>query len=107
MNVGEVWIVDFPFEDDPTQSKIRPCVIIDIDSELAVLSIKVTRHEARDEYDVPIFKWREANLLNLSYARVSKVMVFSRENFVKKCGTLDEMDFNNIKRAFVKFHSNA
>ncbi|MGI6605498.1 MAG: type II toxin-antitoxin system PemK/MazF family toxin [Peptococcia bacterium] len=107
MNVGEVWIVDFPYEDDPTKSKIRPCIIIDIEDELLVLSIKVTTHESRDEYDVPIFKWREANLLNPSYARVSKVLLFNKESFIKKCGTLSEMDFENIKRAFVRYYSSS
>lgn len=31
MNVGEVWEeVDLPFEDDTTQSKRRPCIIIEV-----------------------------------------------------------------------------
>lgn len=82
MNVGEVWAVDFPFEEDNTQSKIRPCIIMDIDT-LEVLSIKVSTHEARDEYDIPIFKWKEANLLKPSYARVAKTMIFFKRSFYK------------------------
>ena len=54
MDIGKVWQVNFPFDDDLTQFKPRPCVIIDIDT-LEVLSIKVTTHKARDEYDIPIF----------------------------------------------------
>ncbi|MDD4666096.1 MAG: type II toxin-antitoxin system PemK/MazF family toxin [Clostridia bacterium] len=104
MNIGEVWTVDFPFEDDATQSKIRPCLIMDVQDKVYVLSIKITRHKARDEYDIPIFKWEEANLLEPSFARVSKVMLFLKDCFIKKCGKLNDTDFNNIKRAFVKYY---
>lgn len=105
MKVGEVWAVDFPFEDDPTQSKIRPCVIIDVD-KLEVLSIKVTTHEPRDEFDVPIFKWQTANLPEPSYARVSKSMILSQNVFKRKFGILEDNDFRNISKAFIKYHSN-
>jgi hypothetical protein len=104
MNVGEVWSVDFPYEDDPTKSKIRPCIIIDVDN-LEVLSLKVTRHEARDEYDIPIFKWREANLLEPSFARVSKYLTLPKESFIKKYGDLNTMDFDNITRAYMRYQS--
>lgn len=104
MNVGEVWIVDFPFEDDPLQSKRRPCIILDVDT-LEVLSIKVTTHAQRDVYDVPIFKWREANLLEPSYARVAKIILLPKDSFMRKCGDLDNKDFNNIMKTFIKYHS--
>lgn len=103
MNVQEVWTVEFPFEDNPTQSKIRPCIIIDIDT-LEVLSIKVTTHESRDEYDIPIFKWKEANLIEPSYARVSKSMSIPKESFIKKCGMIADVDFKNISKAFIKYN---
>jgi mRNA-degrading endonuclease toxin of MazEF toxin-antitoxin module len=104
MNVGDIWFVDFPFEDDKSQSKERPCIIIDVDT-LEVLSIKVTTHKPRDEYDIPIFKWREANLSEPSFARVSKTMAFSKNDFIRKIGELDLIDFRNIANAFKKFHS--
>lgn len=103
MNVGEVWGVDFPFEDDPTQSKVRPCIILDVET-LEVLSVKVTRHEPRDEFDIPIFKWQEANLLEPSYARVSKTLLIPKNSFTKKYGMLNEIDLRNIINAFIKYH---
>ena len=104
MHVGEVWAVDFPFEDDPTQSKVRPCVIMDVD-KLEVLSIKVTTHEQRDDYDIPIFKWKEANLIEPSYARVSKSMAIPKESFISKYGMLNDTDFKNIIKAFIEYNS--
>lgn len=74
----------FPFENvKPVDAQIsavravkspRSCIIMDVDT-LEVLSIKVTKHEPRDEYDILIFKWQEAQLPEPSYARVSKTMV--------------------------------
>jgi hypothetical protein len=104
MNVGEVWEVDFPFEDDPTQLKRRPCIIMNVDI-LEALSIKVTHHDSRDDYDIPIFKWKEANLLEPSYARVSKIVVFPKESFIRKFGRIHETDFRNISKAFDEYHS--
>ena len=104
MNVGEVWEVDFPFEDDPTQSKRRPCIIMNA-GIVGALSIKVTKHQSRDEFDVPIFKWKEANLLEPSYARVSKIMVFPKKAFIRKFGIIQDSDFKNISKAFIEYHS--
>ena len=105
MKVGEVWAVDFPFEEDSAQSKIRPCIIMDLDT-LEVLTIKVTKHESRDEYDIPIFKWQAANLPEPSYARVAKTMAFSKDSFIKKYGDLCSTDFRNISKAFIEYHIN-
>jgi len=104
MNVGEVWYIDFPFEDDPNQSKKRPCIVIDVDT-LEVLSIKVTTREARDEYDIPIFKWRDANLLEPSYARVSKSMMIPKSSFEERWGMIAKTDFKNIEKAFIKYNT--
>jgi hypothetical protein len=104
MNVGEVWVVDFPFEDDPTQSKLRPCIIMDVEI-LEVLSIKVTSHESRDDYDIPIFKWKEANLVEPSCARVSKIMTLPKKAFIRKFGTISESYFKNITKAFIRYYS--
>ena len=102
MDVGEVWEVNFPFDDDDSQSKRRPCVIMDIDT-LEVLSLKVTTHEPRDEYDIPIFKWRDANLLEPSFARVSKVAFIKKNDFLMKNGELELSDFSNITKAFKRY----
>ncbi|PKM50702.1 MAG: PemK family transcriptional regulator [Firmicutes bacterium HGW-Firmicutes-7] len=104
MNVGEVWFVEFPYEDDLTQFKPRPCIVLDIE-KLEVLSIKVTSQDARDDYDVPIFKWRESHLDKPSFARVSKTILLKKESFLKKLGDIHRDDFNNIVRKFMEYNS--
>ena len=104
MDIGEIWGVDFPFDDDSSQSKIRPCLILDVET-LEVLSLKVTTHVARDEYDIPIFKWRDANLPKPSFARTSKAVSLPKKSFLKKYGKIDDMDFGNIIEAYMKFNT--
>jgi hypothetical protein len=107
MDIGEIWWVEFPYEEEgSTESSIRPCIIMNVDENLEVLSIKVTKHRPRDDYDIPIFKWQEANLKLPSYARVSKSLIFKQDSFLKKIGDMNGADFKNIINAFIRFHSN-
>lgn len=93
MNVWEIWFADFPFEDSPTVVKSRPVIILNIDP-LEVLSIKVTSKDVRadDPYDIAIVHWKESGLKFPSVARISKVMLLSKDKFKFKIGTLHDED---------------
>ena len=77
---GEVWFVEFPLEEDNSQTINRPVVVLD-ENTLGVLSVKITKHSPRkeDPYDTPIIYWQEANLRLASTARVSKVFLLSQQ----------------------------
>lgn len=47
MNIleGDVWLVNFPLEEDPTQFLPRPVVVINVET-LEVLSVKVTKTDS-------------------------------------------------------------
>lgn len=110
----EVWLADFPYDDDPQTTKLRPVIVLsqtdegltvaDINEE-SYLSVKVTGHEVRDEddYDTIIVKWREANLNRESVARVSKTINLPKSQFVRKLGEADDTDFTNILTKFLEF----
>ena len=52
INIGDVVICIFPFDDDPNKKKIRPAVVIDINAQgLVVLTLKVTSKKPRNKYD--------------------------------------------------------
>ena len=72
-NKGEVWFVEFPLEEDNSQTLNRPVVVLD-ENTLGVLSVKITKHAARkeDPYDVPILYWHEANLRLSSIKNLSR-----------------------------------
>jgi hypothetical protein len=100
-NRGEVWFVEFPFEEDNTKTTNRPVIVLD-ENTLGVLSVKITKHAPREEdpYDVPILYWQEANLRLSSTARVSKVLLLSPDNFIFKIGELHPDDLERIARMY-------
>ncbi|MDM0944459.1 type II toxin-antitoxin system PemK/MazF family toxin [Clostridium perfringens] len=115
----EVWVAKFPFEENNSQYKIRPVIILgttltddevevlDIEEELEekYLSTKITTHECRqnDKFDTIIVKWREANLNRESIARVSKTIVLERSQLLRKIGDADESDFFNILERYIEY----
>lgn len=104
MNIGDVWFVNFPLEDDPTQSLNRPVLVLDIDS-LEVLSVKVTTTPPRpnDVYDTPIVYWEAAKLRFKSTARVSKTIYLPKSQFKFKIGELHPDDLSSVQDALIRF----
>lgn len=72
---------------------------------LGVLSIKITKHKVRedDPYDTPIIYWEEAGLRLASMARVSKVILLTRDSFIFKIGDLNKDDLNRIEEKYNKY----
>ena len=103
-NKGEVWFVEFPLEEDNTQIINRPVIVLD-ESILGDLSVKITKHSPRaaDPYDIPILYWQEANLRLASTARVSKVILLSKDSFIFKIGDLREEDLERIEKMYQKY----
>lgn len=96
-----MWFVEFPLEEDNSNTINRPVVILD-ENTLGVLSVKITKHLPRQEdpYDIPIIYWQEANLRLASTARVSKVMVLSPDSFIFKIGDLNHEDLQRIEEMY-------
>lgn len=103
---GEVWFVEFPLEEDTSQTINRPVVVLD-ESTLGVLSVKITKHVPRpeDSYDTPIIYWKEANLRLASTARVSKVLLLSPDDFIFKIGDLHPDDLEKIEEQYARYIS--
>jgi mRNA-degrading endonuclease toxin of MazEF toxin-antitoxin module len=106
MNIlaGDVWLVNFPLEEDSTQFLPRPVVVLNVET-LEVLSVKVTKTDPRDydDYDIPIVYWQEANLRFKSTARVSKTIYINISQFKHKIGTLHQDDLILIQNLFIAF----
>lgn len=103
-NKGEVWFVEFPLEEDNSQTINRPVVVLD-ENNLGVLSVKITKHSPRkeDPYDTPIIYWQEANLRLSSTARVSKVFLLSQDSFIFKIGDLHQDDLERVEEMYQKY----
>ena len=103
-NKGEVWFVEFPLEEDNSQTINRPVIVLD-ENTLGVLSVKITKHSPRkeDPYDTPILYWQEANLRLASTARVSKVFLLSQDSFIFKIGNLHQDDLDRVEEMYQKY----
>ncbi|WP_432204433.1 type II toxin-antitoxin system PemK/MazF family toxin [Cetobacterium somerae] len=106
---GEVWLAEFPFEDDLNKSKVRPVVILDNGNleQFKVLSVKITSKFARDEYDVPLLYWQQAKLRFPSIARTSKFMYLPKSVFKYRLGDLHDDDMKLLETKFVEFVMNS
>ncbi|MDM5248361.1 MULTISPECIES: type II toxin-antitoxin system PemK/MazF family toxin [unclassified Lysinibacillus] len=103
MKVGDIYKIDFPFEQGQG-SKYRPVlvfILITENSEFIALKIMST---PRSFNRVKIDNWKEANLSNESYVQLDN---FKRVKFNKSSnyvGTLNFDDYNKIVSEFNKFH---
>lgn len=108
MKKGEVWLAKFPYEEDHSQSKVRPVVVLDngILEEYKVLSVKITSQMLRDEYDVPLLYWQNAKLRSPSIARSSKFVMLPKGVFIRKLGELHIDDLLLVETKFIEFVEN-
>lgn len=96
MNKWDVWIADVYFEDDPTQSKQRPVVIVSLEPTVCI-SLKITSHKKRDckgEYE--IIEWVFAGLNCPSVIRASKICRLKDSDFSRRIGHLHPVDIKNL-----------
>lgn len=91
---GDVWYAEVHFSVDPTQSKIRPVVIVANDKaiDLDVLAAPITTGSPRSDYDVQLVHWKETGLPAKSVARTSKQHPIYNAKFKQRLGALHPDD---------------
>jgi mRNA-degrading endonuclease toxin of MazEF toxin-antitoxin module len=97
MKSGEIWYMNFPFEENETQTIQRPSIIVaEVDNQ--VVAIKVTKHDPRenDPFDVKIEYWKEAGLSVPSTARISKTKYIDKSQILNRKGELHPSDIECI-----------
>lgn len=92
-----VWIAVVYFEDDPTEFKERPVIVLDDHISLC-FSLKVTSKEKNDKYHVKLKQWMAAGLPKPSWVDISKIIKIRDENFRKEIGMLDIEDIYEIMK---------
>lgn len=101
---GDIWLVSFPLEEDPTEFLPRPVIVLNIELPY-ILSTKITKHDPRvaDPYDTPVHHWRDANLKFPSTARVSKTIPLKLSNFIHFIGTASTNDLLTIQERYTRY----
>lgn len=81
---GEVWKLEFAFEDDPTLSKRRPVVVAVVEERAGrAVVVKVAGHGPRKEFsgEMRLADWQGAGLSKPSTVRCSKSLSVGLEAF--------------------------
>ena len=100
----EVWFANFPFEDDPTQSKDRPVIVLHVDeNSCKVLSMKVTSSPPYSEFEIEIFNWEQIPLHHKSTADAASVQYILKSAFRRRIGKLSDDDWENVLMLYEKF----
>lgn len=96
MERWDLYWADVPFEDDPSQKKLRPVVIMR-DMVVYVLTLKVTSHDKRenDPYEYELLEWQEAGLYEPSVVRI-KLSQLKPEAFHGRIGRLSAADIAGL-----------
>ena len=94
----EIWWAIVKFEDDPTQSKRRPVLVVS-DKTAFIISLKITHHEPRAEFDgeYRVIRWQESGLTQPSTIRYSKKLKLFESDFVGQIGKLHPTDIQNLR----------
>ena len=103
-NVGDIVWVDFPFEENPEKSKLRPGVIIDTvpgpaenESLWVVLYVTTSKHRAKEPSFIELLP---PPLDYVSYIGVKKISRFSDQAIIRKIGSIDAKLLETVIQAY-------
>ncbi|MFM8804932.1 MAG: type II toxin-antitoxin system PemK/MazF family toxin [Planctomycetia bacterium] len=88
--VGEVVSVEFPFTDMQGRKR-RPGIVLAGDSSDLLLA-RITTHEPRDAFDVPLEDWAMVGLPKPSTVRLLKLVSLDARLVHHSIGTLSPVD---------------
>ena len=100
----EVWFAKFPFDEDETQSKDRPVIVLAVDDEMcSVLSLKITSTPPYSEFEIELFDWAQIPLSHISTADVSSAKFILKTDFHRKIGKLSDDDWDNVTDLYTRY----
>lgn len=62
MGETQVWSAWVGYEDQPSEGKYRPVLVIDVNDRQATRTHPFTSDNATDEYDIEVFDWHDIPL---------------------------------------------
>lgn len=102
-NIGEVWWIHFPY-DDEVNEKRRPAIVIDNET-IAILATYVTSKNKDNPYSIEIEDWEKAGLPKPSWTRIDKIVRINEWYMDKKIGDLSQKDLTKIMQLVVEITS--
>lgn len=102
-NIGEVWWVMFPYQDQSVEKR-RPAIVID-DDTIAILTVQVTSKDKNVPYSIELEDWDSVGLSKPSWARIDRIVKISEWNIESKIGELSDRDLNKILQLTTEYIS--
>lgn len=102
-SIGDIWWVDFPYEDGEKE-KHRPAIIIDADT-IAIIAMYVTSQDKLRPLDIEISDWKEAGLPRPSWARIDKTVSIAEWRLLGKTGHLSDADLIKVAQLFAEYQT--
>jgi hypothetical protein len=87
-NRWDVWYACCSFEEDDTQHKNRPVVVISENNTVRVFALMITGTKHEDEVEQEIGEWQKCGLTKPSVVRLTHSYILNKTDFIKKLGTL-------------------
>lgn len=99
LNKWDIWYANVYFEEDHTQNKSRPVVIISLEPFYCI-SLKITSHSRRDDFDgeYEIIEWACAGLNRPSVIRAGQKYKLAPNDFLFPIGRLHPTDIKNLNK---------
>lgn len=106
MKNAEVWLVNFEPQVGQEIKKTRPAIIVSSNA-LGILPLKVVvpftdASKAQLEWMVKVFPTKQNGLQKASYADCFQIKSISERRFVKKIGSLSEVEMAEVKVCMLK-----
>lgn len=95
---GEVVFLSFPHTDGERVTGRPAVVLLDVGDDDIIIA-RVTRHAARDRFDVEVRDWREAGLLYPSLIRPHKLATYLKRMVERRLGFLSSSDLAQLSQS--------
>lgn len=91
----QIWIADVYFEEDPTQSKRRPALVIPDGNDISVL--KITSQDNHNKKRHKLIKWAESGLKCPSFVILDQIIILSQSDMIRQIGVIHPLDKYQVR----------
>ncbi|WP_124099895.1 type II toxin-antitoxin system PemK/MazF family toxin [Ruminococcus sp. Marseille-P6503] len=107
MEIGDIYLVNFHYEENTGMAKLRPAVCILVNSDNNEFAgLKVTSKERTyDRYSIRLAESQAAGLNFQSFVRCNKIEFFKQSEVIAKLGNLTDRDLRSVIIGFNNYYS--
>lgn len=103
----QVWYAKFPYEDDPTQSKDRPVLVLAVDRENVMVAVmKITSTPPRNSIDFSLQDWSDIPIDHESTLCPTQVRAIKINSLRRLAGEISERDWNEALTRLAAYRKN-